>query len=573
MERGIKITIYVIISISISQVNGEASEDLETDAFDCNLGKIHEVGKLSDLYHKMGAKVQWKDEDKFRYTFIEPVNYTIRETKILNQSPTMMSGLIQTLIAEDLFYMQALEGKRGMGKILIRNEEKLYLIKCKKITARKLEQVEECYVDEIVWYKGETQFVNAATRILQKNSEKIQCGSKLSLFYQLIEAINDQKLIKLSNKAITFSLWKGKTFTKDIAKLLNKESTRHLMESEEGIAYDDLSGKKIMAQVQLFLRLHTAKIAIAWGILQIIGICAVVAIGKYHRVKWWKIITILSSIAKVFKEIRESILQAKLDKKTKKLMLPQRSKENLLDENEEEATAMEPYSELNPTSETHREFTHRHLDQIYICIYNMVERMGEAEKRNREGKSRNSGKWKEITGEGEVKETEGNGLELIPFTTKKVYGSRWSEGKWRRENKIDHMRRRPLDIEGRNLDDEERRKTIHGRTTVQGAASETKEERDKIEDQKPSGGASTRWGDREELESGIRDGQEIGVSNQGVTIEGGAFCEHLNQVKKEERKWRRNRKGTNQDSDKQEESEEKTNREKIDTEKQEEMDE
>jgi len=363
MNKGIKIVIYLLFNLS--QGRGETSEDYETDIFDCNMGKIHEVGKLSDLYNQIGKmKKPRKDGNITRYNFIKRINYTFMDTERFDQTATQMTPLVQTLIAEDIFYMQALEGEKGMGKILIRNKEKLYLIKCKKVTARKLPQIGECYVDEKVWHGERIQFINPATRILQHNSERTQCGSKISLFYQIVEAINDQKLIKLSNKAITFSLWKGKTYTKDIAKLLNKESTRHLIESEEGIAYNDLSGKKMMAQIQLFLRLHTAKIAIMWGILQILGVCTVVAIGRYHRVKWWKIITILSSIAKVFKEMRESILQSRLDKKARRLRLPQRSKEDLLDTKEEEVTEIEPHCELKTASETHKEFTHRHLELI-----------------------------------------------------------------------------------------------------------------------------------------------------------------------------------------------------------------
>ena len=552
MNRGIKIAIYLLLSISQSK-----GEDYETNIFDCNLGEIHEVGKLSDLYNKIGKGKPWKDGEKVRYNFIKPINYTIKETRILNQTPTQMTPLVQTLIAEDLFYMQALEGEKGMGKILIRNEEKLYLIKCKKVTARKLPQIGECYVDEMVWHRERKQFINPATRILQHNSEKIQCGSKISLFYQLVEAVNDQKLIKLNNKAITFSLWKGKTFTKDIAKLLNKESTKHLMESEEGIAYNDLSGKKIMAQVQLFLRLHTAKIAITWGIVQFLGICAVVVIGRYYKVKWWKIITILSSIAKVLKEMKESILQSKLDKKARRLRLPQRSKEDLLDMKEEEVTTMEPYCETEPTNETHKEFTHRHLEVIYTCIYNMVERMQEAERRNKEGRTRNSGKWKGM---------EEGGLELMPFRGGRTFGTRWSDKDWRKEDKLNNEK--PLSIEGWNPNEEERRKTIQGTTMT---AKEEEMEQDGGEIKKAKEGGSKRWENHKDLEKGIREGREEEVANQGVTSNGEAFCEHHSQIEKEKRKWGRNRKGTSGNEDKRDEDEVEMDIKKLETKEQEEI--
>ena len=136
-----------------------------------------------------------------------------------------------------------------------------------------------------------------------------------------------------------------------------------------------------------------------------------------------------------------------------------------------------------------------------------------------------------------------------------------------------YIKRRPLGIEGRNLDDEERRKTIQGTTTTQEAAKEAEVEQDRGEDRKPSGGVSMRWGNREDLENGIREGQKGGVANQGVTSDGEAFCEHYNQIEKEERKWGRSRKETNHDEDERERNEEKTNTEKMDTEKQEEMDE
>ena len=557
-----KATIFLIIGISINLSSGGKSKELRKNIFDCNLGKIHEVGELKDLYHKREVVT----ENGTKYVYIGPVNYTIEETEVFNQFPTQMTGIIQTLIAEDLFYMQALEGERGLGKILIRNEEKLYLIRCKEVTAKKMPQIEECYVDETVWYKEGLYFVNAATRILQKNSEKIQCGSKVSLFYQLMEAVNDQKLIKLNNKAITFSLWKGKTFTKDIAKLLNKESTKHLMESEEGVAYGDLSGRKIMAQVQLFLRLHTAKIAITWGVLQVIGILAVVAIGRWHKVKWWKIITILSSIAKVVKETKESIIQAKLDRKMEKLKIVQRSRENLVDESEEETTKMEPHIRVRPTNETHKEFVHRHLENVYICIWNMEERMEEAERKNREEKARNSEKWKAITGKGEDGETEWSEMEVIPYDQGRRRISR--QKKWKRMDRMDRTRRRPLEIEGPDEYDEERRKTIQGITTTQETTERTEEgHENKAEDRRASMGASIKW------TKGTDNEREEEVTIQGTTSNGEALCEHLNQVKKEERRWRRSQKGTSNDDDRMEGTEGETNIKKTDMEKQEEGDE
>jgi len=81
MNRGIKIAIYLLLSIGQGR-----GEDYETNIFDCNLGEIHEVGKLSDLYNKIGKGKPWKDGEKVRYNFIKPINYTIMETKILNQT-------------------------------------------------------------------------------------------------------------------------------------------------------------------------------------------------------------------------------------------------------------------------------------------------------------------------------------------------------------------------------------------------------------------------------------------------------------------------------------------------------
>ena len=102
--------------------------------------------------------------------------------------------------------------------------------------------------------------------------------------------------------------------------------------------------------------------------------------------------------------------------------------------------------------------------------------MGEAERKNREGKPCNSGKWREITGKGEVKEIEWNEMEVIPATQRRVYGSKWSERKWRRECRTDRMRKRQLEIEEQKSDEEERKKTIQGMATAQETTKEMEEE-------------------------------------------------------------------------------------------------
>merc|ERR1712055_665609 len=194
------------------------------------------------------------------------------------------------------------------------------------------------------------------------------------------------------------------------------------------------------------------------------------------------------------------------------------------------------------------------------CIYNMVERMQEAERRNKEGRTRNSGKWKGM---------EEEGLELVPFNGGRTVGSRWSDREWKKEDKLKN--KKPLSIEGRSLDDEERGRTIQETTATQETAKEEKMEQGGGEDRKAKEGASKRWENHKDLEKGIREGREEEVANQGVTSEGEAFCEHHNQVEKEKRKWGRSRKGTGGNEDGRDEDEVERDIKKMDTEEQEEI--
>ena len=187
--------------------------------------------------------------------------------------------------------------------------------------------------------------------------------------------------------------------------------------------------------------------------------------------------------------------------------------------------------------------------------------MQEAERRNKEGRTRNSGKWKGM---------EGESLELVPFDGGRTFGSRWSDREWKKEDKLKN--KKPLSIEGRSLDDEERRRTIQETTATQETAKEEKMEQGGGEDKKAKEGASKRWENHKDLEKGIREGREEEVANQGVTSEGEAFCEHHNQVEKERRKWGRSRKGTGGNEDGRDVDEVEMDIKRMDTEEQEEID-
>merc|ERR1712055_1066326 len=79
------------------------------------------------------------------------------------------------------------------------------------------------------------------------------------------------------------------------------------------------TGRMIITQIQLFLRMNAAKIAIAWGVLEVVAILVIITAGRTFAVAWWKIAVILSTIAKICYETRKSCLQAKLDDKAEEL--------------------------------------------------------------------------------------------------------------------------------------------------------------------------------------------------------------------------------------------------------------
>jgi len=309
-------------------------------------------------------------------------DFKIGTSQFLEKNPTDTAMIIQNLLTEGLVYMEAIAGVGGRGKLLVLRKDKVYLISCMGVRGEKVDQIEgknkKCYTEEPIQYKGKRKFINKVTRIIQDDSEQVECNSSQSLFQSLKQAVNDQELIEFSNKEVTFSLWKDKKFSRDIAKLLNKESALNLIRIEEGIANGDLSGQMVITQIQLFLRMNAAKIAIAWGVLEVAGILGIVVAGRIFGVTWWKIATILSTIAKIYNETRISCLQVKLDERAEELRKLQWNEIQILDNDE-----------TGSKKETYKEHVHKHFDQIYDCMDDMIPRLKEYERTNQVESSRN----------------------------------------------------------------------------------------------------------------------------------------------------------------------------------------
>ena len=345
--------------------------DREGWAFDCDSGEIRAKMDISEFYPNEEIEIIGEKN----LTVHKTKDFKIGTSQLQKKNPTDMAMIVQNLLTEGLVYMEAIAGVGGRGKILVLRKSKVYLIKCMGIKGEKVDQVrgkcKKCYTEEPIRHKGKTKFINKVTKIIQDDSEQVECNSTQSLFQYLREAVNDQKLIEFSNKEVTFSLWKDKRFSRDIAKLLNKESALNLIRIEEGVIHGDMSGQIIITQIQLFLRMNAAKIAIAWGVLEVAGILGIITAGRIFKVTWWKIATILSTIAKICNETRNSCLQVKLDDRAQELKKLQWNEIQILGNDE-----------VGSKKETYREHMHKHLNQIYICLDDMIPMLKEYERIN-----------------------------------------------------------------------------------------------------------------------------------------------------------------------------------------------
>ena len=146
---------------------------------------------------------------------------------------------------------------------------------------------------------------------------------------------------------------------------------RQTARKEESMANGDSTGRMIITRIQLFLRMNAAKIAITWGVLEVVGILGIIIAGRIFGVAWWRIAVILSTIAKIYHETKKSCLQAKLDEKAEELRKLQWNKIQILGNDE-----------TGSKKETHKEHVHRHFDQIYDYMDDMVPRLKEYERTN-----------------------------------------------------------------------------------------------------------------------------------------------------------------------------------------------
>ena len=389
-------SILVIVSyLIIKQAHGrratkEVRKELETRiikwerfdregwAFDCDLGKIREKMDLSDFY----PEEEMETVGEKNLSVHKMRDFRIGTSQLLKIKPTDTAMIIQNLLTEGLVYMEAIVGKVGRGKLLILRKDKVYLISCIGVRGEKVGLVKgkckKCYTERPIKHEGKTKFINKVTKIIQSDSEEVECNSNRSLFQSLKQAVNDQELIEFSNKEVTFSLWKDKKFSRDIAKLLNKQSALNLIRIEEGSANGDLSGEMIITRIQLFLRMNAAKIAITWGVIEAVVILGIVIAARTFGVKWWRIATILSTIAKIYNETMRSCLQAKLDERAKEVRNLKWNQIQIVGNDE-----------AGSKKKTYKEHVHDHLDQIYNYINAMVPRLGEYERINKWESSRN----------------------------------------------------------------------------------------------------------------------------------------------------------------------------------------
>ena len=346
--------------------------DREGWVFNCDIGKIAAKMDLSDLYPDEEKKIRVKGNR----SIYKGKDFELGTWQLWEKNPTDLAMIVHNLLTEGLVYMEAILGMAARGRILVLRKDKVYEVQCYGVQVQERDQIHgeerKCYSERPVKYKGEKKFVNRVTKIIQGDSEEVECSSNQSLFQSLKEAVNDKKLIKFSNKEVTFSLWKDRKYSRDIAKLLNKESALSLIRIEEGAAHGDMSGQMIISQIQLFLRMNAARIAIIWGVLEIVAIVAIIIAARIVKVKWWKIATILSSLAKIYKETKISCLQTRLNERAEGLEKLQWKEAQILGNDE-----------AGSKKETYREHVHKHFDKIYIYVDNMIPRLKEYEKNKR----------------------------------------------------------------------------------------------------------------------------------------------------------------------------------------------
>ena len=179
--------------------------DREGWAFDCDMGEIRAKMDLSEFYPEEEMEIVGEKNlsvHKMR-------DFKIGTSQFLKKNPTDTAMIVQNLLTEGLVYMEAIAGVGGRGKLLVLRKDKVYLISCMGVRGEKVDQIEgknkKCYTEEPIQYKGKRKFINKVTRIIQGDSEQVECNSSQSLFQSLKEAMNDQRLIKFSNKEVTFS--------------------------------------------------------------------------------------------------------------------------------------------------------------------------------------------------------------------------------------------------------------------------------------------------------------------------------------------------------------------------------
>ena len=354
--------------------------DKEGWAFDCDMGEVEAKMDLSEFYPE--EEMEIVGEKNLLAYKLKNISIGTDGFKLFHKTPLDIAMIIQKLLTEGLVYMEAVFGRAGRGRLLVLRKDEVYLIRCLGIRGKKVKQTKgetkKCYTQEPIQYEGKRKYINKVTRMVQDNSEEVECNSSQSLFQSLKQAVNDKKLIKFSNKEVTFSLWKDKKYSRDIARLLNKESALNLIKKEESMANGDITGRMIITKIQIFLRMNAAKIAITWAVLEVIAILGTITAGRIFAVAWWRIAIILSTIAKICYETKKSCLQAKLDEKAEELRKVQGDKMQIWGNDE-----------TGNEKETHKEHVHRHLDLIYDYMDNMVPKLKEYERINQAEAHRN----------------------------------------------------------------------------------------------------------------------------------------------------------------------------------------
>ena len=278
-------------------------------AYNCDKPEFEKTISLKDLYPVEVKRIPGKLTTQKASWVHYATNASLSHPLWRQLPPSVIVTATSILEREKIAMAEMFFGRSMRGTILVRVQGMIYLAKCKKVQVTEAPHSEKCYDERRVKDNGTIYFIDETKKILLRESNEIECPkSKLSITGKIFKAVYDSEILKISNKMISFALFKSNLFF-DANKFFNENATKEFVWQEEDTLTQHIP---FLRYIQMFIRKNQGALYVTYVGIQVLTSIGMVVVAIQNGVPIVKAVALSISIVKSFVDLKNYIAQANI---------------------------------------------------------------------------------------------------------------------------------------------------------------------------------------------------------------------------------------------------------------------